>query len=125
MYFFSSFILCFLLCKALRKKQTGEFIVQFRNFFLIFVIVRSINIFSGFLIVSNKALICIYKKKIKEKIKYNEIENIKYYPILPSHLSISVLYITLKNGTKKIISDFENSKNTYLTINTLIKELKS
>ncbi len=113
------------MCKALRKKQTGEFIVQFRNFFLIFVIVRTINIFSGFLIVSNKALICIYKKKIKEKIKYNEIENIKYYPILPSHLSISVLYITLKNGTKKIISDFENSKNTYLTINTLIKELKS
>ena len=108
------------MCKALRKKQTGEFIVQFRNFFLIFVIVRTINIFSGFLIVSNKALMCIYKKKIKEKIKYNEIENIKYYPILPSHLSISVLYITLKNGTKKIISDFENSKNTYLTINTLI-----
>lgn len=36
------------MCKALRKKQTGEFIVQFRNFFLIFVIVRTINIFSGY-----------------------------------------------------------------------------
>ena len=186
MYFFISFILCFLLCKTLRKKQTNEFIQKIKSFlendeqiikytsirkdmeytiscvvgficyfissvfipntlvreffsdifhfdfvdlflavfFLVFVLLRTINIFSEFLIVSNKAIIYIYKKKIKEKIMYNEIENIKYFPIFLSHLCIRVLSIILKNGTKKIISDFANSKNICLIINEIIKESK-
>ena len=181
--FLSSFVLCFLFLKNIRKKRTDEFMEQSKNFlendekiigynfiredteytissivgcfcylissvfiqntlvrtflsdifsfdfidlflfvfFIIFVIARSINIFSEFLIISNKSLIYIYKKKIKDKIKYNEIESIKYFPVLPFHIKIIVLSITLKNGKKKIISDFANSKNSCLIINKIIK----
>lgn len=182
--FFSSFILCFLFLKNIRRIQTSEFIEQNKKFlqndeqiieytsiradmeyvissivgficylissifiqntivrtllsdifhfdfvdlflfvfFLFFVMIRSINIFSEFLIVSNKTLTYIHKKRLKDKIKYNEIKSIKYYPILPFHIRIMVLSITLKNGTKKIISDFANSRNISLIINRIIRE---